>query len=157
MASCGGGSTGGRRLVFEDDWPRRQRATWFPREAWGPRRLRVPSFCLDSVFRMRKLEHSRVTKDRRRWAVEDIRGERNRVPGEEAGSEVQLRRRRKPMPCLSSATRTRAWEDKRPLLGGGGCHREAGSPRRLGRNGAEGIDWEYFQMNRCLGGHKDSD
>lgn len=54
------------RLVFEDNWPRRQRAMWFPREACGPRRLGVPSFCFDSVFRMRKLEHGHVIEDQRR-------------------------------------------------------------------------------------------
>lgn len=144
------------RLVFEDDWPRRQRAMWFPREACGPRRLGVPSFCFDSIFRMRKLKHGHVIEDQRRWAVEDIREERYTVPGQEAGSEVELRRR-KPTPCLSSATRTWAWEDKWPLLGGGGRisqETQASGEARRCRGHRLGL---YFQRNRCLGGRKESD
>lgn len=49
--------------------------------------------------------------------MEDIRGERNRVP-EEAGGGV-VYRRRKSVPCLPSASRTREGGDKHPLGGAG--------------------------------------
>ena len=81
---------------------------------------------------------------------------------EEAGGAVASGRRRKSMPSLPSATRTRVWEDKRPLLGAGGVG-EGGSKGSISKVSQASIKARkyrgyrlrlYFQVNRCLRGLK---